>query len=133
MPRGFSLIETVLAIGLLTAALVTLAQLVAVGVYTTAAARYRGVATVLAQQKIEWLRGEATLGDTASSVEHLDAAGLPLCDDPRPCDAAVFTARWSIAPVLPLPGAILIHVVVSHTHRNYGEAHSFAIRSRSIR
>ena len=133
MSRGFSLIETVLAIGLLTAALVTLAQLVAAGGYTTAAARYRTLAAILAQQKIEWLRGEATLGDTIASVEYLDESGLPVCDDLRPCAAAVFTARWSIGPVASVPGAILIQVVVSHAHRNYGEVKSFAIRSRSIR
>ena len=61
MPRGFSLVETIFAIALLTGALVTLAQLVAAGVHTTAAAQYRTMATILAQQKMEELRGDATL------------------------------------------------------------------------
>lgn len=133
MARGFSLVETVFAIGLLTGALVTLAQLVAVGVYTTSGARYRTIATVLAQQKMEQLRGEATLADTNASVEHFDASGATVCAGAGPCEARVFTARWSIAPVSSAPGAILIKIEVSHARRNYGEARSFAIRSRSVR
>ena len=133
MPRGFSLVETIFAIALLTGALVTLAQLVAAGVHTTAAARYRSVATIVAQQKMEELRGEATIADVAAVIEHRDAAGLKVCDTAEPCAAAMFSVRWSIEPSASTPGAVLIQVSASHAHRNYGEVRLHAIRSRSIR
>lgn len=131
--RGFSLIETVLAIALLTGALVTLAQLVAAGVHTSAAAQYRTVATILAQQKMEELRGEATLADVADTIEHRDAAGLNVCDSAKLCAAAAFSVHWSVQPSASTPGAVLIQISASHAHRNYGEVRLHAIRSRSIR
>lgn len=131
--RGFSLIETVVAIGLVTAALVTLAQLVAAGIHTTGAAQYRTVATILAQQKMEELRGEGTLSDIARAIEHRDGAGLKVCETAEPCEAAVFSVRWSVAPAASTPGFVLIQISAAHAHRNYGEVRSFAIRPRSIR
>ena len=133
MPRGFSLVETIFAIALLTGALVTLAQLVAAGVHTTAAAQYRMVATILAQQKMEELRGDATLGDASSAIEHRDGAGLRVCATVEPCDAAVFSVCWSVAPSASIPGSVLIQISAAHAHRNYGEVRLFAIRPRSIR
>lgn len=54
---GFSLVETLVAAGILATALVALAQLMAVGVQTNAMAR-RGTGTaILAEQKMEQLRG----------------------------------------------------------------------------
>jgi Tfp pilus assembly protein PilV len=131
--RGFSLVETVLAIALLTGALVTLAQLVAAGVHTTAAARYRTMATMLAQQKLEELRGESTLGDVSGAIEHRDADGARVCTTVEPCEAAVFSLRWSIAASTSTAGAVVIRITAAHAHRNYGEVRSFAIRPRSIR
>lgn len=131
--RGFSLIETIFAIGLLAGVLVALAQLVATGVHTTAAARYRTVATVLGQHKMEQLRGEATLGDTTGEVEHLDGSGVTVCDTTEPCQAAVFSTRWSVEPFASAPGTVLIQVVVTHAHGGYGEVRSFAIRPRNVR
>ena len=131
--RGFSLIETIFAIGLLAAAVTTLAELVALGVHATAAAHYRTIAAILAQRKIEQLRGEGTLVDTTLGVEHVDGSGTPVCDAGEPCEAAQFTMRWSIAPIDYAPGAVVIQVTGAHAHRNYGQVRAFAIRPRSIR
>ena len=131
--RGFSLVETVLAIGLLTGALVVLAQLVAAGVHTTAAAKYRTFAILLAQQKLERLRSEAALEDVAFAVEHLDAEGLTTCGTIEPCEAAAFTIHWWISPVALAPGMVLIEVAATHAHANYGEVWLSAIRARSVR
>jgi Tfp pilus assembly protein PilV len=128
---GFSLVEAVFAIALLTGALVTLAQLLAEGVHTTTAAQYRTIASVLAQQKTEQLRSEPTLLDTAT-VEHVDSSGAGVCDTSEPCGAATFTVRLSIAPFPSAPGTVLIDVTVAHAHKNYGEARSFAVRPRSL-
>jgi Tfp pilus assembly protein PilV len=131
--RGFSLVETVLAIALLTGTLVTLAQLVASSVHATAAAQYRTVATILAQQKMEELRGEATLNDEAGAIEHRDAAGVKVCVTDEPCAAAVFSLRWSILPSGSTPDAVLIQISSMHAHQNYGHVRAFAIRPRRIR
>jgi Tfp pilus assembly protein PilV len=133
VPRGFSLVETIFAIALLTGALVTLAQLVAAGVQTTAAAQYRTIATVLAQRKLEELRGESTLGDVSDAIEHRDANGVQVCVGPQPCAAAVFSVRWSIAPSASTPGAVLIQVSAAHAHRHHARVNLFGIRPRSIR
>lgn len=131
--RGFSLVETVVAIGLLVGALVTLAQIIAGGVLTTARARFRTVATVVAQTQMEQLRGEATLEDTAAGVVHLDGSGAAVCRAPIPCDAAVFSVRWSVGAVGVAPAMLLIRIAVTHAHRNYGEVRAFGIRPRRVR
>lgn len=68
---GFSLIEVVAAIGLLTTAVVTLGQLFAVATRTNLAARNSSYTTVLAEQKIEELRALAW---------GYDSEGLPTSD-----------------------------------------------------
>jgi hypothetical protein len=110
-----------------------LAQLVAAGVSATAAAQYRTVATILAQQKMEELRGEAILDDDAGSIEHRDGAGVKVCATDVPCDAAVFSLRWSIVPAASTADAVLIQISAAHAHRNYGLVRAFAIRLRRVR
>jgi type II secretory pathway pseudopilin PulG len=68
---GFSLIETMVATGILSAALVALAQLFAMSTQTNTSARDTTFATVLAEQKIEQLRA-LTWG--------FDSVGLPVSD-----------------------------------------------------
>ena len=130
--RGFSLLETLFAIALVTGALLTLAQLVAASVETTATARFRTLAALIAQQTIEQLRSEASLADGAA-VQHFDRAGMVVCGATGLCEAAVFTARWSIAPFAAAPATVVIDVAVAHAHRNFGVVRSFAIRPRSVR
>jgi hypothetical protein len=69
--RGFSLIETIVASGLLATAVVSLAQLFAVAVQTTSSARATTYASVLAAQKLEELR---------SLAWGFDEHGLPVTD-----------------------------------------------------
>jgi prepilin-type N-terminal cleavage/methylation domain-containing protein len=68
---GFSLVEVMIATGILATALVSLAQLFAISTATNLSARNSGTAMVYAQQKIEQLRG---LSYT------LDGSGLPITD-----------------------------------------------------
>jgi type II secretory pathway pseudopilin PulG len=68
---GFSLVETIVATGLLATSLVALAQLLAVGTQTNAVARSGTLATILAQQKMEQLR---------SLTWGFDVSGIPLSD-----------------------------------------------------
>src|SRR5207248_1502530 len=69
--EGFSLIEVTIAIGVLTGALVTLGQMFAVSISNNRAANTLTYATVLAEQKIEELRGLAW---------GFDNAGVPVSD-----------------------------------------------------
>jgi prepilin-type N-terminal cleavage/methylation domain-containing protein len=68
---GFSLLEVIVATSLLTVAVAALAQLFVVAVRANASARTTTYASVLAQQKMEQLRG-LTWG--------FDSLGLPLTD-----------------------------------------------------
>jgi len=68
---GFSLVEVIIATGILATALVSLAQLFAVSTASNMSARNSGTALIYAEQKIEQLRA---LSYT------LDSAGLPITD-----------------------------------------------------
>jgi type II secretory pathway pseudopilin PulG len=68
---GFSLIETIVATGLLAGAVVVLGQMFALAIADTTSARTGTFAAVLAEQKMEQLRG-LTWG--------FDIIGLPLTD-----------------------------------------------------
>ena len=68
---GFTLVEVIVAIGLLTTAIVTLAQLFAVSTRSNVSSRNTTYAAVLAEQKMEELRA-LTWG--------FDSAGLPVTD-----------------------------------------------------
>jgi prepilin-type N-terminal cleavage/methylation domain-containing protein len=94
---GFSLIEVVVATALLSVGMVSLAQLFAVATTSNTNARATTFATVLAEQKMEQLRG-LTWG--------FDPIGLPLTD------TATNTAAASPAPtggtgLTPSPAAAL--------------------------
>jgi type II secretory pathway pseudopilin PulG len=69
--RGFSLVETLVATTLMTVALASLAQLFLISTKANQSARLTTTASVLAQQKMEQLRG-LTWG--------FDMIGLPLSD-----------------------------------------------------
>jgi prepilin-type N-terminal cleavage/methylation domain-containing protein len=116
-PRGFTLIETVVATSLLVTALAGLAQLFMLSAQLTRQASASGVALLAAQEKLESLRGLAfsydeggapitapNLEPSASSsldadrephVEWLDASGQPHTD----ARTAVFVRRWRISTV----------------------------------
>jgi hypothetical protein len=68
---GFSLVETIVAAGLLAGAITVLGQMIAISVSGNSSSRASTYATVLAEQKLEQLRG-LTWG--------FDTLGLPLGD-----------------------------------------------------
>ena len=102
--KGFSLLEAIIAAGLLAGALAALGQMLAIAVATHRSARAGSDATVLAQQKMEQLRGLTwgfdvsgfpivdTATDTAASVE-TPTGGTGLT--PSPTDTLVSnTSGW---------------------------------------
>ena len=83
---GFSLAETIIAIGLMTTALVTLAQMFGLSTRSNVGSRNTTYAAVLAEQKMEELRA-LTWG--------FDSAGLPLSDA---------TTNTAVSPETPTGG-----------------------------
>jgi len=90
--RGFSLLDALIAAAILASALLSLAQLIAFAVKTTAAAGRMTDAALLASQKVEELRASAW-GELQSGTDS------PL---------AGFTRAWTITPL----GADLDYVAV---------------------
>jgi Tfp pilus assembly protein PilV len=128
--RGFSLVENIISIGLLTGALVPLTQLAAMSVSTNALARHRTLAMIVAEQKIEQLRAEPSLSVAASMVEYVGEDGQPACATGT-CGAGVYERRWSVLDVAGAPGAVLLHVVVRHAR--YADVHLVTVRPRKAR
>ena len=129
---GFTLLETVIATGILVTALAGIAQLFVLTLRTTRESGSRGVALVAAQAKLEELRAlplaYGALGepitdpaldasphaslreDTADYFDTLDQTGGVIVDEEG---GAVFTRRWAITPIDRLePQALVIEVCV---------------------
>ena len=129
--RGFTVIETLISIGLLTGALVLLAQVAAMSVQTNATARHRAVAALLAEQKLEQIRSQPAVDDVSDAFEHLSAAGAPECEGGEPCAEGVYVRRWSIGAMAGAPNAVLVWVAVRHAR--YGEVTLVTARARRLR
>lgn len=127
--RGFSLIEAVVAIGLLTTALVSLAHLLAAAVDTGGLARHATFASILAAQKMEQLLTEPSLDETVGGVEALNAGGT-VCEPEPSCVDAVYTRRWRVEAAGGLHGAVTINVAVVHRRGGAGEARLLSVRER---
>jgi Tfp pilus assembly protein PilV len=127
--RGFSLVEAIIAIGLLVTTLITLAYLVSMGVATDALARHATVAAVLATQKMEQVRAARTLDPAAEDTEYLDAAGKVACGGSA-CAQAVYRRRWSILPLPGVPDVVIMQVAVNHRAMASREARVVTFRSR---
>ena len=134
MQRGFSLVETIIATGLIVAALVTLAHLLAIGVQAGAAARIRTTSALLAGRKMEELRArtwEAVLGDGRESAEYFDGKGSRVCGDaPMPCGSAAYACRWSAEPAAFNANVLVIEVDVAAIATRAGSTTLVSARSR---
>lgn len=131
---GFTLVETVVATGVLVTALAGLAQLFAVSARSAQDAGNQSAALTAAQGQIELLRslvfsygpaGEALTDaglepagggsiaeDTTGFVDYLDATGEPV-DTGQAEHGAVWTRRWKMTPIdLFAPEALTIEVCV---------------------
>lgn len=128
---GFTLLETVIATGILVTALAGVAQLFVLGTHLTRQATVAGAALVSAQDKLETLRGLPFSYDAAGmAITDPSLAISPsntLADDvPRyvdfvnaqgeavdRADAAAFTRRWRVSSIdTASPPAIAIEVCV---------------------
>ena len=118
--RGFSLLETLFATTILTVAVMSLAQVIAVTTRANAAARVSALESMLAGQKLEQLRAfewtalapspsDALDRDVDGCVDWLDANGGPVLR----AAAARFVRRWSIAAIPESPDTLVLQVKVA--------------------
>ena len=136
-PRGFSLIEVMVASAILGCAVLSVAQLVATSTTATAEARRVSEATLLAWQKIDELR---SLGFA------FDDAGLPVTDPAlAPSPAGTLTSdtdgyvervddryrrRWAIASAAGNPDLLILRVRVVAAGRENELASAATLRAR---
>jgi prepilin-type N-terminal cleavage/methylation domain-containing protein len=134
--NGFSLLEVLFATTILTVAVMSLAQVIAVATHANASARTSTLATMLAAQKMEQLRAltwsfdaaGVPVSDLTSGIvglspsppgalerdvdgysDWLDASGRAM----RNAGAAAFVRRWSVAPLPTNPDTLLLQVLVA--------------------
>jgi prepilin-type N-terminal cleavage/methylation domain-containing protein len=134
-PRaGFTLLEVMVALLLLTGAFLAVAQLLTVAGRASDRSRATALGAVLASQKLEQLRALSWAfdidgtpldglslspsgvlsADTAGFVDCFDDAGAPIGGGPPPPARAAFVRRWSVerdAGLAP-PPALILRVVV---------------------
>jgi Tfp pilus assembly protein PilV len=116
--RGTTLVEAIVAIGLLAGAVVSMAGLASVAIRTSTIARERSMATLLAVQKMEVLCRDASAlapsaanawsVDTPGQVEYLDQYGRPLAGA-----RGVYVRRWAVAPLPADANLVAIQVDVA--------------------
>jgi len=131
--HGFTLIETIIAIGVLAGAIVSLAQLVAICTGTNAAAQHRTKSAWLAQQKIEQLRAEPVLDAIPATVEYLDPDGTVVCRGVLACPRAVYLREWSVKPSATAAAAVFVHVSTRRARDGSGDVHLVTVRPRVLR
>ena len=123
MQRGFSLVEVVVAMAVMSTATMAVAQLAIMSVRMNRIARSTTVATVLAVQKMEQLQAAAWAELAASPSEvldwntdgyrdFLDGNGRMLAAGTSPPAGAVFVRRWALDS-LSSGNAFVIQVVVA--------------------
>jgi hypothetical protein len=120
---SFSLVETLMANGVLFAVVVGVAQLFAVTADVNRRAALQTFMGICAAQKAEELRTVAA--ERASGVDYLDSRGAAV-----PAGVAAFERRWSIGP-LPSDSArlLVIEVIVTSTSRPI-DAHAIGVKQR---
>lgn len=135
---GFSLIEVVVATGVLVVGVLGLAQVLLLAAVRTSEARAVTTATILARGKMEELRAAdwptltpsppGVLGvDTPGFVDYLDASGAGLA---RGAGVA-FVRRWSILPLPSDPtNAVVLQVLVETAARHAAQTRLLSVRTR---
>jgi hypothetical protein len=93
---GFSLAETLIALGIFAAALLSLAQLFTISAAVIQRARHVTIASVIASQKLEELRALPAAARAADGIELIDRDGSVL--PPGRSRGGAYTRRWSVRP-----------------------------------
>jgi Tfp pilus assembly protein PilV len=127
---GFSLIEVLVAAGLLVGSLAALAFVFVFATRANADAQYATYATVLAMQKMEELRA-ASLPQVVDAVDYADMRGTVLSGQSDP-PQAVYERRWTVEPLVTAPDALVIVVTVALAPRHRAQ-HATQVRLITLR
>ena len=127
---GFSLVEVLIAAGLLATVIASLPHLFVLAARANADAGDTTWATVLAAQKLEDLRAEIFLEPFSDqSVDFLDSTGKSV-EDPGSTQR-VYARRWWIEPLPSAPDSTIVITVAVSRYRRADEGRSGpAVRPR---
>ena len=130
--RGMSLVEVSVAIGILSIAIVAIAQLLGVATRSNLGSRDTTYTTTLAAQKLEELRSTPNLNlspansladNVAGFVDYIDQFGQPYIERANPQVATIYTRRWAIAALAADPvNTVVIQVRVLRSAREAAKA-----------
>ena len=121
MQRGFSLVETVVALGLLMAVLLTVAQVMFTAAWSGSQTRARTTCVLLGQQKLEELRSRSWLdiqSNPPAALEFIDAPG------------GRYVRTWSAAAASFNAGILFLEVQVAPVGSPNGGATFVSARAR---
>ena len=125
---GFSLLEAVVAAGLIAGACAALAQLLAVSIANNVSARSASVAAVLAAQKMEQLR-EGPWETAGGGIDYVGESGDVLGRGATMPPAAAYVRRWRADP-LPAGADVLVLQVTVATRQGRDAARLLTLRAR---
>jgi Tfp pilus assembly protein PilV len=128
---GFSLIEVLVAAGLLVGSLAALAFVFVFATRANADAQYATYATVLAMQKMEELRAASVPIQVVDAVDYADMGGTVLTGQSDP-PQAVYERRWTVETLLTAPDALVIAVTVGLVRRHRAQ-HAIQVRLITLR
>ena len=134
--RGFTLVETMVAISIVAVALTALAQLFLIAAQADIDARRASFSSILATQKLEELRslgadlgaqGSALLNSNiAGACDFLDEYGRSLGTGASPLPGTVYIRRWSVEAISSDPDTFVVQVAVLPRRWSTGPAASDA-------
>jgi type II secretory pathway pseudopilin PulG len=149
---GFSLVEVTIATGLMASALVGLGQMFTIAISSNRAARVLTYTTVLAEQKLEQLRGLGWAFDNAGQpvsdaalspspadtmtrntpgwVDYVDQFGQVLGEGVLRPPKTVYIRRWSLEPLLADPANTIVIQVLVTARKDRGAADNAGSQSR---
>ena len=120
--RGFTLVETLIAISITAIALTSLAQLFVIATRANSDARRATFASILATEKIEQLRslgpdlgpaGSVSLSaNIAGACDFLDEYGRSLGTGTTPLPGTVYIRRWSVESIAADAETFVVQVAV---------------------
>jgi Tfp pilus assembly protein PilV len=125
--RGFSLIEAIVAAGLIAGACAALAQMLTMSIARNMSARSLSAAIIIAAEKMEQLR-EVPWDAAAGGVDYVDQSGRLIGSGSTVPPDALYVRRWDVAPLPSRADVLACRVVVTRGQRE--TARLFTLRAR---
>lgn len=129
---GFGLVEVMIATGILAVGLVSLVQLSLLAQAANRSAALVTVAALLAQDKMEQLRGLRWPEATTSCCEYFDVHGAPLPAGAGAPAGTAFVRRWAIEALPALPESARVLQVWVAPARGAAPVRLVSIRARRL-